>query len=58
MQGFRDILAGSDEAREWLYSDDFETCCTLASAEHMSEIRLTMEQALRKPMQPLPRRAA
>ena len=39
MQGFKDILAGNSEAKQWLYSKDFETCCALAGAENMESIR-------------------
>lgn len=46
MQGLRDILSGKAEAREWLYSDDFEACCILAGAINQKRIRQMLERAL------------
>ena len=58
MQGFKDILAGNSEAKQWLYSKDFETCCALAGAENMESSRGLIEQALRNPPRPIHQKAA
>ena len=42
----RDILSGNNEAIEWLYTDEFNTCCALAGLSDGEPLKHLVERAM------------
>jgi hypothetical protein len=45
-ENIKDILSGNNEAIEWLYTDDFNTCCTLAGLSDSEPLKNLLEHAM------------